>query len=109
MEACDRALDLDRSNLKAAARRGTALSMQGRHEEAVLWMMELVERHPDDEQLAEKLLGVQLAAGVFDEDSGPSAVERGATDAGGHADDDDRRASGGAGTNKKKKKKKKKR
>ena len=92
--AADRALGLDRSNVKAAARRGVALSTAGRHEEAVLWMMELVERHPEDGQLADKLLAVQLAAGVFDE-GGPGDNFGG--------------GGGGGGAKKRKKGKKKKR
>ena len=48
-------MGLDRSNRKAAARRGVALSMLGRHEEAralqeetlALWRRVLPEGHPD--------------------------------------------------------------
>ena len=105
--ACEAALAIDHTFLKARVRRATCLSSLGRHEEALDEMGTAMEMAPGNREVVEKMQLIELAAGIAAEDE-DDAMRR----YGGGGDHDDMGANlggGGGGGGKKKKKKKKKR
>jgi tetratricopeptide (TPR) repeat protein len=110
--ACEAALAIDQSSLKARVRRATCLSSLGRHDEALDEMGTAMEMAPGNKEVMEKMQLLELAAGIAAEDE-DDAMRRYGGGGAGYDDGAVNHAAGGGGGDggggrKKKKKKKKK-
>ncbi len=102
--ACEAALAIDQSSLKARVRRATCLSSLGRHEEALDEMGTAMEMAPGNKEVMEKMQLLELAAGIAAEDE-DDVLRRYGGGGEGHDGATNHAGGGGGGGGKKKKKK----